>query len=102
MRYSTQIKSISYIKSHAAEVLDRLTSEREPIIITQNGEARAVLVDVVSYEQSQETIAMMHILAIGEKQVEVGEACPLTEVVGKLRARLEDRSDTGGRNPAKK
>ena len=46
MRFSTQIKPISYVKAHAAELLDRITEEREPIIITQNGEARAVLVDV--------------------------------------------------------
>ena len=55
MRYSTQIKPISYVKAHAAELLDRITEEREPIIITQNGEARAVLVDVHTYEESQET-----------------------------------------------
>jgi PHD/YefM family antitoxin component YafN of YafNO toxin-antitoxin module len=36
MRYSTQIKPVSYVKSHAAELLDRITEEREPIIITQN------------------------------------------------------------------
>jgi prevent-host-death family protein len=46
MRYSTQIKPISYVKAHAAELLDRIAEEREPIIITQNGEARAVLMDV--------------------------------------------------------
>ena len=46
MRFSTQIKPICYVKAHAAELLDRITEEREPIIITQNGEARAVLVDV--------------------------------------------------------
>ena len=59
MRYSTQIKPISYVKAHAAELLDRITEEREPIIITQNGEARAVLVDVASYEQTQETLALL-------------------------------------------
>ncbi len=46
MRYSTQIKPISYVKANAAELLDRINEEREPIIITQNGEARAVLMDV--------------------------------------------------------
>ena len=58
MRYSTQIKPISYVKAHAAELLDRITEEREPIIITQNGEARAVLMDVHSYEEAQETMAL--------------------------------------------
>ncbi|MGB6688570.1 MAG: type II toxin-antitoxin system Phd/YefM family antitoxin [Terracidiphilus sp.] len=88
MRFSTQIKPISYIKSHAAEVLDRLNEEREPIVITQNGEARAVLVDVHSYEQSQETLALLQILAIGKQQLEAGQTYPLAEVVGKIRSRL--------------
>jgi prevent-host-death family protein len=91
LRYSTQIKPISYVKSHAAELLDRiteereLTEEREPIIITQNGEARAVLVDVHSYEQSQETLALLQILAHGKKQVESGQTFPLAEVIAKIR-----------------
>ncbi len=87
MRYSTQIKPISYVKSHAAELLDRITEEREPIIITQNGEARAVLVDVHSYEESQETLALLQILAHGKKQVEAGQAYPLAEVIAKIRNR---------------
>ncbi len=88
MRFSTQIKPISYIKSHAAEVLERLNEEREPIVITQNGEAKAVLLDVRTYEQSQETMALLQILAIGRQQVESGQVCPLAEAVEKLRSQL--------------
>jgi prevent-host-death family protein len=87
MRYSTQIKPISYVKAHAAELLDRITEEREPIIITQNGEARAVLVDVHSYDASQETMAMWQILAIGKKQIEAGQTYPLAAVLEKIRNR---------------
>ena len=85
MRFSTQIKPISYVKAHAAELLDRITAEREPIIITQNGEARAVLVDVHSYEESQETMALLKILAIGNKQIESGETYPLKDVISEIR-----------------
>jgi prevent-host-death family protein len=85
MRYSTQIKPISYVKTHAAELLQRITEEREPIIITQNGEARAVLVDVRSYEESQETMALLKILAIGNKQIEAGETYPLKDVISEIR-----------------
>jgi prevent-host-death family protein len=97
MRYSTQIKPISYVKAHAAELIDRINEEREPIIITQNGEARAVLMDVRSYEESQETLAMLQILAIGKRQVEAGETHPLRDVVGKIRTALKSRtrSETG-------
>ena len=87
MRFSTQIKPISYVKAHAAQLLDRITEEREPIIITQNGEARAVLVDVHSYEETQERLALMSILAIGQKQVEAGQVSPLSEAVERLRGR---------------
>ena len=87
MRYSTQIKPISYVKAHAAELLDRITEEREPIIITQNGEARAVLVDIHSYEESQETMALLQILAIGKKEIEAGETIPISEIINEFRKR---------------
>jgi len=81
MRYSTQIKPISYVKSHAAELLDRIAEEREPIVITQNGEARAVLVDIASYEQTQETIALLKVLAIADEEIEAGDSVPIEEVM---------------------
>jgi prevent-host-death family protein len=92
VRYSTQIKPISYVKANAAELLDRITEEREPIIITQNGEARAVLMDVHSYEEMQETMALLKILAIGEKQIEHGETYALADVVKEIRSRRSSRS----------
>ena len=81
MRYSTQIKPISYVKANAAELLDRIAEEREPIIITQNGEARAVLMDVASYEQTQETLALLKVLAIADKEIEAGEAISADEIM---------------------
>ena len=90
MRFSTQIKPISYVKSHAAELLDRIAEEREPIIITQNGEARAVLVDIHSFEESQETLALLKILAIGRKEIEAGKTYSVEEVAGSIRKRLQE------------
>jgi prevent-host-death family protein len=84
MRYSTQIKPISYVKSHAAELLDRITEEREPIIITQNGEARAVLVDVASYEQMNDTLALLKILALADKEIESGDTVPIEDVMAEF------------------
>jgi prevent-host-death family protein len=52
MRYSQQIKPISYLKANAAEVMTNLTESREPLIITQNGEAKAVIQDIASYEET--------------------------------------------------
>jgi len=87
MRYSRQIKPISYLKANAAEVLRELEDQRKPLIITQNGEAKAVLQDVGSYEEIQETLALLKILALGSQQVERGEVTPLSEVAKRLRSK---------------
>ncbi len=87
MRYSSQVKPISYLKANAAEVLERLAEQREPLIITQNGEARAVLQDVASYEETQETLALLKILALGQQDVEAGRVKPAADVVARLRVK---------------
>jgi prevent-host-death family protein len=82
MRFSTQIKPISYVKAHAAELLDRIAEEREPIIITQNGEARAVLMDVVSYDEMlEETEKLIRVLALADEEIEAGETVPIEDVM---------------------
>ena len=87
MRYSTQIRPISYLKANAAEVLQVLEEQRKPMIITQNGEAKAVIQDVVSYEETQETLALLKILALGSQQFERGEVTPIGEVASRLRSK---------------
>lgn len=93
MQYSTQIKPISYLKANAAEVLAKLAEQREPLIITQNGEAKAVLQDVVSYEEMRESLAMLKILALGMQQVAEGKVSPVEEVVARLRAKYDSLDD---------
>ncbi len=87
MRYSSQIKPISYLKANAAEVLRTLAERREPLVITQNGEARAVIQDIASYEEMQETLALLKLLALGNRDIEAGKVAPVGEVVQRLRAR---------------
>ena len=87
MRYSRQIKPISYLKANAADVLQELKEQRKPLIITQNGEAKAVLQDVASYEETQETLALLKILALGSQQFEKGEVTSVSEVVKRLRSK---------------
>ena len=72
MRFSTQVKSISYLKANAADMLDKLAEQREPVLITQNGEARAVLQDVASYDEMQETLALLKLLALGQQDIDAG------------------------------
>jgi prevent-host-death family protein len=87
MRYSNQVKPISYLKANAAEVLKQLGEQQEPLVITQNGEAKAVLQDVRSYEQTQETLALLKILALGNQEIEAGKLSPLDDVTSRLRSR---------------
>lgn len=86
MRYSTQIRPISYLKANAAEVLQELTDQRQPMVITQNGEAKAVIQDVASYEETQETLALLKILALGNQQIAQGRVKPLADAAKRLRA----------------
>jgi len=72
MKFSTQVKPISYLKSHAAEIIRDITESREPMLITQNGEARLVVMDVRSYEEQEETLALLKLLALGNREIEQG------------------------------
>ncbi|VVE74676.1 antitoxin, Phd family protein [Pandoraea anapnoica] len=85
MRYSTQVKPISYLKANAAEVLATLAEQRTPLVITQNGEAKAVLQDVASYEETQEALALLKLLALGNQDVAAGKVKPVADVVARLR-----------------
>ena len=85
MKYSTQIRPISYLKAHAAEIVRNLSDHSEPLIITQNGEAKAVIQDVGAYEQTQETLALLKILALGTKQIEEGKVQPASAVLKRIR-----------------
>ncbi len=89
MKFSRQIKSISFLKAHTAEVVRNLREQREPLIITQNGEAKVVIQDIESYEQTQETMALLKILALGTRQIEDGKVQPVSDVIKRLRKRGE-------------
>ena len=87
MKLSSQIKPISYLKAHAAEIVRTLREHREPLIITQNGEAKVVIQDIESYEQTQEKMALLKILALGTRQIEEGRVQPAEDLIKRLRER---------------
>jgi prevent-host-death family protein len=91
VKLSSQIKPISYLKAHAAEIVRNLGEQREPLVITQNGEAKVVIQDIESYEQTQETMALLKILALGSRQIEEGKVQPAADVVKRLRERRRAR-----------
>ena len=89
MKLSNQIKPISYLKAHAAEIVRKLGEQREPMVITQNGEAKIVIQDIESYEQTQEAMALLKILALGMRQIEARKVLPAEDVIRRLRERQE-------------
>jgi prevent-host-death family protein len=91
VKLSSQIKPISYLKTHAAEIVRSLGEKGEPLIITQNGEAKVVMQDIESYEQMQETMALLKILALGARQIEEGKVQSSTDAIKGLRERRKAR-----------
>jgi prevent-host-death family protein len=87
MTNALRIRPVSYLKANAAEILLDLADSREPMVITQNGEAKAVLQDVASFEETRETLALLKILALGMRDVEEGHTRPVHEVAARLRSR---------------
>jgi prevent-host-death family protein len=91
MKLSSQIKPISYLKAHAAEIVRNMGEQREALVITQNGEAKVVMQDIESYEQTQKTMALLKILALGNRQIEEGKVEPAAKVIKRLRVHRRDR-----------
>ena len=87
MHYSTQIKPISYVKANAAQVLRELAENREALIITQNGEAAAVMQDIATYEADQQALALLKVLALGNQQIEQGKVVPAAVAIARVRAK---------------
>ena len=91
MKLSGRIKSISYLKAHAAEIVRTLGHRGETLVITQNGEAKVVLQDIDSFEQTQETMALLKILALGNRQIEAGKVESTADVFARLRKQRRAR-----------
>ncbi len=79
------IKPISYVKTNAADMMNFVNDKKEPLIITQNGESRAVLIDVESYQEMKNAFALLKILQLSEKSIKNGESKPASEVFANLR-----------------
>jgi prevent-host-death family protein len=87
MHTTTHIQPISYLKANAAQVLRDLVIDRRPLVITQNGEAAAVLQDIGSFEKNQETMALLKILALGNAQIEKGQVTSAAKAFALVRRR---------------
>jgi len=83
------VKPISYIKTNAAEMMKYVHERRNPIIITQNGEAKAVLMDIETYQDTEDAFALMNIIKIAEKDIENGRVKKIDDVFNNLRKKIE-------------
>jgi len=94
MGLETRIKPISYLKANSAEVIRELNEGAPPLIITQNGEAKAVLQDAASYYQMQETMALLKLLAMARDDIAAGKVHPIEGLADRIRARAaSERAD---------
>ncbi len=91
MRLREDIKPITYMKTRAAELLRTVDETRRPVVITQNGEARGVVLDVTSYEELRDATMMLKLIAQGEEDVRRGRTVPQEEVFRSIRSRLAKR-----------
>jgi len=91
MKLSQAVKSISYLKQHTAQAIKDVAENRSPMIITQNGEARAVLVDIVDYESTLESFALLKILAQGKESYQQGRHKSAKQALANVRRQLKDR-----------
>jgi prevent-host-death family protein len=82
------IKPISYIKTNAAEMMKYVNERRNPVVITQNGEARAVLVDIETYQETQDAFALMSLIKIAEKDIQNGNTEPVEKVFSELKKEI--------------
>jgi len=89
MNISTDIKSISYLKSRAADLLKQINETHRPVIITQNGEARAVLQDPESFESMRKAIGLLKILSLAEEEIRNGEAISNDDVLEIIQKKLK-------------
>jgi len=88
MYLSQDIKPISYLKSKTADVINSVNENQRAIIITQNGEAKAVVQDIKSYEALQNSLNLLKLIVQSENEIEKGETTPQTQMFQNLEQKL--------------
>jgi prevent-host-death family protein len=88
MKYSEAVKPISYLKTHASEVIRNVSENQGTLIITHNGEAKVILQDVKVYEKTQESIALLKILALSGQELKKGNYKTLEKSFENVRSRI--------------
>lgn len=92
MNIQTDIKPITYLKSRAADLLKQVNETHRPVIITQNGEPRAVLQDPKSFEDMRKAIGILKLISQGEEDIKKGKAKTQEEVFNNIEELLKMKS----------
>lgn len=87
---ASDVKPITYMKTHSAELIADVNKRRSPIVITQNGEPRAVVVDIETYERTQDALMMLKLIAQSEEDLRKGKWLSQSQMEAELRKRLGD------------
>ena len=88
MKYSTSVKPISYLKTHASRMIRELSDNQGTLIVTHNGQAKAIVQDIRTFERTQEALALLKILTQSQRNIQRGKAKPLDAVVTSLKRRI--------------
>ena len=99
MNISTDIRPVSYLKSKSADLLRQINETHRPVIITQNGEPKAVLQDPKSYENMRNALGMLKLISQGEEDIKKGKTRTQEEVFEKLEALLKKRNSSPHPSP---
>jgi prevent-host-death family protein len=91
MRLKEDIKPVTYMKTRPAELLKKVSESKRPTIITQNGEAMAVVLDVESYEGLRDAAMLLQLAAQGEKDLEEGRVLPQEQALERVRSRIKTK-----------
>lgn len=88
MKLSETIRPISYLKAHASEIINDISENRKTIIVTQNGEAKVIVQDIHTYEQNQEALTLLKMLAMSSSSIEHGKHKSIKQASTDLKAKL--------------
>ena len=89
MKLSEAVKPISHFKSHASEVIRDIVATQRPVVITLNGEAKAIIQDIREYEKDRESLALLKILALSRKSINEGKVRPVAEAFAAVRQQID-------------
>jgi len=93
MNITKDIKSVTYLKSRAADILKQINNTHRPVIITQNGEPRAILQDPQSYEHMRNAIGLLKLISQGEENIKSGKVKTQSEVFDNIEKKLKEKID---------